>query len=265
VSKLNRTHSDAEVRRCDRWEWCDLIASERGPSDSTTRLVLFVLSLHMNQSGERCFPSQKLIAVRAGLTERSVRTHLGHAIRARWLQSTKRKRKGKAWYVNEYEATIPAELVEFCPAKPWLIDPGYRRAEDISGRAEGEDQVMAQRQATDTEDAAIHAVRRENKNTTTGKMVHNDRNGFPTNSSSNSSINISKNTPIQRAVASESAYVAGSAEKSESSKDERFGRIKKIIEAFPDYGDGDVAKVGCVSVQEVQEFRAQRQFVVEAA
>ena len=81
---------------CDRWEWRDLFASEHGPPDPSTRLVLFVLSLHMNQNGENAFPAQQLIATRTGLSERSVRTHLDHAVRGGWLRISKKARRGQA-------------------------------------------------------------------------------------------------------------------------------------------------------------------------
>ena len=45
--------------QCDKWEWLDLIASEHGPPNASTRLVLFVLSLHMMRKGASCFPSQE--------------------------------------------------------------------------------------------------------------------------------------------------------------------------------------------------------------
>ncbi len=142
---------------CERWQWRELIASENGPSDPSTRLVLLVLSLHMNQVGENAFPAQELIAKRAGLSVRSVRTHLNLAADAEWLRIYQKAQKGKAWFVHEYMATIPDRLAGLRTSKPWVDDPKWERP--------------------------------ANDDPTPGNLRHDARQGLPTNSSLNSSGN----------------------------------------------------------------------------
>jgi hypothetical protein len=177
---------------CERWQWRELIASEHGPADPSTRLVLFVLSLHMNENGENAFPAQKLIAQRAGLSERSVRTHINLAADAGWLRIYQKPQKGKAWFVHEYQATIPDRLAELCKARPWEDDPNWKRPENSAGRKT--EPKLTQRAANGAGRPAILAPRPANDDTTGGNLRHDARQGLPTNSSLNSSMN----SPINR-------------------------------------------------------------------
>lgn len=68
----------------------------------TTKLVALCLSLHMNERGGSCFPSQALLAWESGLTARSVREHLGILEGEGWIVRTK-----QAGRVDLYEATTP--------------------------------------------------------------------------------------------------------------------------------------------------------------
>lgn len=67
-----------------------------------TRLVAFALSLHMNERGGSCFPSQARLAHETGLNEQTVKRHLRQLREAGWL--TVKLRKGTT---PLYTATVP--------------------------------------------------------------------------------------------------------------------------------------------------------------
>jgi Helix-turn-helix domain len=149
----------------DRWSWCDLIASKYGPTDPSTRLVLLVISLHMNAQGESAWPSQEHVAERAALSVRSVREHLKRAERAGWISVMQRRQVGRAWFVSEYRPAIPAALQHLIKGK----SNGARHpAEIAASRADA-------RQST-TRRPAIRAL-------TPGNLRHDARQNLPTNSS----------------------------------------------------------------------------------
>ena len=178
----------------DRWCWLQLCASEHGPSDPSTRHVLMVLALHMSAEGDHAWPSQVLLARRSGLSERSVRRHLDNAQATGWLVISRRKRTGQAWYVNQYEACIPDQLMEFIPERPWEQDPEWVRPDKLSART-GDD-----RRTSTTQRADSGAQRPDTMSATTGQKRHDDRSGCPTNSSSKSSENLSKKIPQEGAL-----------------------------------------------------------------
>ena len=68
----------------------------------TTRHVALVLSLHMNERGGSCFPSQPTLAKETGLTDRAVREHLLILNAKGWIE--RKKQPGR---VDMYEATTP--------------------------------------------------------------------------------------------------------------------------------------------------------------
>jgi hypothetical protein len=114
---------------CDRWEWCQLIASEHGPAEIPTRLLLLVLAMYMSPAGDSAFPSQTTLARRAGMAERTVRNHLDLAEAAGWIRRCEKRRPGQSWYVHSYVATIPARLENIQPEKPWVAEPTWKRPE----------------------------------------------------------------------------------------------------------------------------------------
>jgi hypothetical protein len=246
----------------ERWEWRELFASEHGPADPSTRLILFVLALHMNQQGDTAFPSQETIAKRSGLSVRSVRTHLDHAVNGGWLRISKKSRRGQAWFVHEYTATIPTALADRVASKPWVDDPKWQRAENSAGRvdkspdSEGDPAILAEHPANDARRPAID-------DTTPGKICRDARQGLPTNSSSNSSMNSPNNTSCERAVASdrtacvESLKGIGTEEAKKEAPEPRANRIRQAIAALPKDGDSDIAKIARVTLEEVQQVRRQ--------
>jgi hypothetical protein len=194
---------------CERWQWRELFASEHGPSDTGTRLVLFVLALHMNQDGESAYPAQELIARRSGLSVRSVRKHLQLAEQGGWLNIHQKRRRGQAWFVNEYAATIPDGLAELCKSKPWEDDPTWGRAENSAGRLDHPAMSRENKHpANGARRPAIDAEHPANASVTPGKICRDARQGLPTNTSDNSSMNSPLNTPCEGAVASASTDAA---------------------------------------------------------
>ena len=259
---------------CERWQWRELFASEHGPDDPSTRLVLFVLSLHMNQDGGNAFPAQELIAKRSGLSVRSVRTHLANAAQAGWLKIYQKTQKGKAWYVHEYVATIPDELAEFCTAKPWEDDPQWQRPANSAGRStkskpqrpansagrQGSERLVPkvqvdQRPANGAERPAILAPRPANDDTTTGNLRHNDRQSLPTNSSSNSSSNSSLNSPVEGALASDRTALAEHDFRKGESKAVREQKAATLMHTTPDIEIAKVAKMFRLSEQDVLKLK----------
>lgn len=83
--------------------WRDRVASDDGPP-STTRLVLLVLSLHMNRTGW-CHPKVATVARRSSLSERIVSEHLREAARAGWIEIG--RRPGKLYRQRTYQACWP--------------------------------------------------------------------------------------------------------------------------------------------------------------
>jgi hypothetical protein len=222
---------------CERWQWRELIASENGPSDPSTRLVLFVLSLHMNQRGENAFPAQKLIAIRAGLSERSVRTHLNLAADAGWLRICKKAQKGQAWFVHEYVATIPDRLAELRTSKPWEDDPTWERPANPAGRRKGRKSGL--RAANGAERPAILAERPANDDTTGGNLRHDARQGLPTNSSLKSSLNLRINHPrnVQQQAAAPRVPDSLDGKSSKAEDPAKPPTLRKVLKGKAEFSD----------------------------
>lgn len=89
----------------DRIKWRDAVASENGPQSPTTRLVLLVLSLHMDPRGH-AFPSTRLLSDRSGLSRRVVCEHLERAEADGWI-ARKMKGGGQGWRRWTYTARTP--------------------------------------------------------------------------------------------------------------------------------------------------------------
>lgn len=87
------------------WSWRHAI--QKADLPSTTKLVLFNLSVHMNDAGESCYPSTGKQAQDTGLSERSVCTHLDKAADAGFIEKKRHGYGGQKWARNEYFATYP--------------------------------------------------------------------------------------------------------------------------------------------------------------
>lgn len=96
------------ARRMKRWHWIRLIMAQ-GPVVASVRVVLFALSVRMDDAGE-AFPSQKTIAADTALSERTVRDAILEARRAGWLAVVECTRSGSTWRRHHYVACLPDRL-----------------------------------------------------------------------------------------------------------------------------------------------------------
>lgn len=78
----------------------------------TTRHVLLTLACHMNDAGESCFPSIKLLCEETGLSNRAVITHLQKATEIGWIIVGKHGFAGQRWAAHEYRPAWPYSLRE---------------------------------------------------------------------------------------------------------------------------------------------------------
>lgn len=87
------------------WSWRQAIQEVDLPS--TTKLVLFNLSVYMNERGQGCYPSTKQQAIDCNLSERAVCTHLDLAEKAGLIAKKAHGFAGQKWKSNEYFALMP--------------------------------------------------------------------------------------------------------------------------------------------------------------
>lgn len=82
------------------WSWrAAIMQSDLEP---TTRHVLLTISMHMNEKGEGCYPSQELLAAETGLSREWVSKQIKTAVAKGWLLIEKHGFKGRKWKRNEY-------------------------------------------------------------------------------------------------------------------------------------------------------------------
>lgn len=91
----------------DRFDWERAI--RRSGLHPTTRLVLLTLGTYMSRDGTGARPTQDTLADATGLSSRAVRSHLGIAREAGWIERT---RKGRGvgrdgGVASEYKAAVP--------------------------------------------------------------------------------------------------------------------------------------------------------------
>lgn len=99
--------------------WRHAVASAEGPSEAIDRHVALTLGLSFNSEGLSAWPSQKTLAIRTGLTERTVGRALTRLCRAHWLHRIARKpprqpdgKPHKRWGY-EYRAKLPKVLSDW--------------------------------------------------------------------------------------------------------------------------------------------------------
>ena len=92
--------------------WRSAFASAYGPPSSTTRLVLFCLSIHMNEQGESCFPSIDRLARDGSLSRKAVIDHIKIAEETGWIEKQERpERNGQAWRRMQYSPKVPPGIM----------------------------------------------------------------------------------------------------------------------------------------------------------
>lgn len=93
------------VEQLKIWSWRQMIVKTKmAPS---TKLVILTLSTYMNDHGDSCFPSQQQLAEDTCLSERAVIKHIGIAAAKGFLVKEKRNLLGKKWAANQYRAAYP--------------------------------------------------------------------------------------------------------------------------------------------------------------
>jgi|GEM_PF-6223465 len=76
----------------------------------TTRHVLLTIGCHMNDAGESCFPSIKLLCEETGLSNRAVITHIHNATELGWITVGRHGFAGQKWAAHEYRPAWPHNL-----------------------------------------------------------------------------------------------------------------------------------------------------------
>jgi len=115
------------VRYFSLSQWRSIVLSRFGPP-AKMRLVLVTLGEYVNSLHLDAYPSQRLLAERAGCSDTSVRNLLREAEEAGWLKSHKFE-SGTSWPQFKYWLSMPEYAYEELPNKPWK-----KRAKDARAR-----------------------------------------------------------------------------------------------------------------------------------
>ncbi len=108
------------------WSWQQAI--QEAELESTTKLVLFNLSIYMNLRGQNCFPSTKTQATDCSLSERAICTHLDKAEIAGYIKTKVHGYSGQKWKRHEYYPTVPGGVLGFASDDSKGLE-GYEAAE----------------------------------------------------------------------------------------------------------------------------------------
>lgn len=87
------------------WSWRHAVA--KAELEPLTKLVLYTLALHMNETGEGCYPSLDTLMAESGLARASVVKYLDAAEAAGFIRRKKHGFGGQKWARNEYFAAYP--------------------------------------------------------------------------------------------------------------------------------------------------------------
>ncbi len=90
------------------WAWRKRIASERGPSDYTTRLVLLALAVLMESAGTNTVRvTQDQLAAATGLSRTWIvrKTRDAHAVG--WVRRSRPRGMGRSWAGYDYTICTP--------------------------------------------------------------------------------------------------------------------------------------------------------------
>lgn len=90
------------------WSWQHAILKSSLPP--TRRHVLLTLACHMNTVGTGAYPTTATLATETGLSERSVCTHLEHALIEGWITVEKHGFAGRKWRSHQYSAAWPSHV-----------------------------------------------------------------------------------------------------------------------------------------------------------
>ena len=87
------------------WSWRHAV--QQSDLKPTVRLVLFNLSIYMNDHGQSCYPTIDQQTKDTGLCNKSIIRSIATAEKAGFLVKKKHGFSGQKWANNEYEATFP--------------------------------------------------------------------------------------------------------------------------------------------------------------
>ena len=79
---------------------------------SSTKLVLLVISTYMNDHGGGAYPSQNTIVNKSSLSKRTVVDHIEIACNAGWLIKDTHGFSGQGWRRNEYKIAFPDVIID---------------------------------------------------------------------------------------------------------------------------------------------------------
>lgn len=148
--------------------WRSAIASGESGLSPTQRLVALVLSLHMSERGDSCFPKVQTIAEEAGLNGATVRKAIGALETEGWLL-VERPAEANGKQANRYSAAMPARLIgdvipgEGSPcATPGVAvrDPSVEHVSRPTSTPNGVDEI-ADRRISEEAKSEVEARRRK--------------------------------------------------------------------------------------------------------
>lgn len=254
-----------------------MIASERGPKEATTRHVLLTLGLHANQAGENAWPSQAHLAMRTNLSERAVRGHLNKAWRAGWVQIYAKRPSGNGWRLHEYVASVPIELEESVPLRPWEEDPNFQRTEPDAARHRPAAQAAAGNvrnvvpvaplpgnaspTVAEPERPANDAQRPESGATTCGTSRQDVRNHVPTNSPRTLPKNSSGEGGSQASAPPPLSGMKKTGGEKKSSAKRRQELDAKLHKAVREFASIEDAKLAVMYATDIETVKAARRAV----
>lgn len=96
------------------------------------RLALLAIGAEANNGQTEAWPSQKRIAQRAQLVDRTLRRVLPAAESGGWIKTRRAKKSGRAWCYTIYTFTAPDDLMHHIPEHPWNVDPDWRRPDTVA-------------------------------------------------------------------------------------------------------------------------------------
>lgn len=243
----------------DRYTWQQQVCGELGPANPTARLILMVISLHMNAQGENAWPSQATIAARARVTRRIVNKHLEIADRQGWLARYPAGRNGQGWRLDGYAAVVPDAVYDKLPEKPWEADATWQRSEPRSppqAIASGLLQAKGgERHASNVVNGVQKGGERDDV-----KVVNHVLTNLPSEN-----LKSKKTLPKSERALARTAVVLNGLKKAKTSEEEAAeaeelrqreaqGRVRKARDAFPqDRADVEtLAKLAGAKVSDVQ-------------
>jgi len=163
---------------------------------STTKLVLLVISTYMDDHGGGAFPSTRTIANDASLSQKAVLTHVEKAQEAGFLIVFKKKQRGQDWALNHYKIAFPVKHAAEGGSAPSENQPDCEGAERGSAPFLQASETQAEQGLQSTENKVLNegkhllgegAERRSKGAEPQDQKVLNDvQHNSPKNSPSNS-------------------------------------------------------------------------------